>query len=123
MPSGFDDAVAWFERISDGLVLLEEFPLDEVREAVGGFGRRVRAHSEAAGSPGTRTDRDGRIAADHRRFLTSVEQLDWLLRIVEQEDHGGHRQALGQYGRLLTESLRRHRREERAGSAPPRGAG
>jgi len=49
--------------------------------------------------------------------VTSIEQLWWFYRVVEGEDHGGHRQALGQYGRILAEALRRHRAEERAFAA------
>ncbi len=74
--------------------------------------------------PPTRIDARRGLAADHERFRTSVQQLWWFYAIVEREDHGGNRQALGQYGRLVCEALRRHRAEERGvGGFDPVGDG
>lgn len=120
-PTGFDDLVEWLEAWSYNLVLLEEYPLPDVQEAVRSVSAAVRSH-------GVSTDRwltsvrpeDEEVlrgvrllVSDHAWFATSVEQFAWFLHIVEREDHGGHRQALGQYGRILAEALRRHRRDER----------
>lgn len=54
-----------------------------------------------------------RLRADHERFETSAEQLRWFWSIVERDDHGGNRQALGQYWKILLEALARHLSEER----------
>jgi hypothetical protein len=130
-PAEFDAAIVWFERLSTDLVLLAEYPLSEVRAAVEEFGSKVRHHVREFGdlleqrdSPsGPAREARSLLRADHAWFATSVEQLDWFFRIVANEDHGGHRQALGQYGRVFTESLRRHRAEERAFlNAPSTGA-
>lgn len=53
-----------------------------------------------------------RLESDHRIFPTSIEQLEWLLQIVRNDDHGGNRQALGQYWKLLLEALTRHLDDE-----------
>jgi hypothetical protein len=119
-PEGFDALVDWFELVSYNLVLLEDYPLEEVRSAVATVVRAIETHLRtttriALSSPeGTRelADRARILVADHEWFRTSVEQLWWFLGVVEREDHGGHRQALGQYGRVLCESVRRHRAEE-----------
>jgi hypothetical protein len=122
VPHEFDEVVDWFEHVSTALVLLAEFPLSEVERATREFERRVRGHLEEFGrkldqtrpSPGVAADARALLRADHAWFGTSIDQLDWFYRIVANEDHGGHRQALGQYGRVFTEALRRHRAEERA---------
>lgn len=121
VPADFDELIDWLERWSYNLVLLEEYPLTEVRSALDAVDRAVRDHR-------TETDRKLRllpeasdeaargkkvILSDHDWFETSLEQFWWFYRVVEKEDHGGHRQALGQYGRVLAESLRRHRADER----------
>jgi hypothetical protein len=121
-PEEFDAVLDWFERVSSALVLLAEFPLEEVERAVREFESRVRRHVRESGSrldasappPGPAADARALLRADHAWFATSIEQLDWFFRIVANEDHGGHRQALGQYGRVFTEALRRHRADERA---------
>ena len=119
-PTDFDALVDWFELVSYALVLLEEFRLPEIRAAVSKIEGAVLAHVSA--SPGTPRGTSGKsrvselerlVDADHVWFRTSLEQLRWFLSVVERDDHGGNRQALGQYGRLLAESLRRHRRDER----------
>ncbi len=121
-PPGFDAFVDWFERVSDRLVLLETYPLDDLRTWVGAVGERVRRHARpedpllaslCLGLPGL-ASRAELLIADHAWFQTSTEQLAWFLAVVEREDHGGHRQALGQYGRVYAESLRHHRDRERA---------
>ena len=120
-PADFDDFVEWLERVGAGLVLLDDRPLTELGPMLATVAPRVRAHVDAA-EPAI-LERAGRepseseatmLVADHRWFEISLEQLDWFYRIIERDDHGGHRQALGQYVRLLAESLRRHRWRERA---------
>jgi hypothetical protein len=119
-PADLDERVAWFDRVSQGLVLLEEYPLESVRTAVRAIHRSIQEHLDA--SEGAVPDPSaavlspswGPIRRDHDRFRISLEQLRWFLEVVEHEDHGGNRQALGQYGRLLTESFRVHRDLERA---------
>lgn len=121
-PPGFDDVVDWFEQVSYGLVLLEEYPLPDVRAATESLKGAVRTHIRGTrlptpfrASPVTPIAQERvLLESDHIWFGTSLDQLDWFYRIVEREDHGGHRQALGQYGRVLAESLRRHRTHERA---------
>ena len=120
----------WFERISSGLVLLEEYPREDLRATVELLDRAVRAHvrrfdarwGRGGAAPGAPVELRAVLDADHARFLVSVEQLRWFFQIVEGEDHGGHRQALGQYGRVLAEALRRHRRDERSYLAAVRSA-
>ncbi len=119
-PSDFDELFSWFELVSYNLVLLEEYPLGSVRTACALSGAALRSHSAepVAALPRGPVDYALRemarlLLADHAWFERSVEQLDWFLGIVEREDHGGHRQALGQYGRILAESVRRHRKDER----------
>jgi len=118
-PTDFDALIDWFELVSYALVLLEEFSLTEIRCAVARIEAAVLAH--VSSSPTTRRDLAGGnrlselrkvVDADHVWFRISLEQLRWFLSVVERDDHGGNRQALGQYGRLLGESLRRHRRDE-----------
>jgi hypothetical protein len=121
-PEEFDHVVDWFERISAGLVLLADYALPDVEGSVREFERRVAAHLVEYGArldamrprAGPATDARALLRADHAWFATSLEQLGWFYRIVANEDHGGHRQALGQYGRVFAESLRRHRADERA---------
>jgi hypothetical protein len=120
-PRGFDELIDWFERWSYRLVLLEEYPLSEVRAALVAVSDAVTAHRLSAEGwiamlPATDSEatRGAKVLqSDHERFETSLEQLWWFFRVVEKEDHGGHRQALGQYGRVLAEALSRHRAEER----------
>jgi len=122
-PNDFDELVEWFDRISKALVLLEEIPLPAVRRAVSAIADGVTSHCESRRDPDLRRSQGGPDAArhshvlraDHDRFATSVQQLWWFYGVVEREDHGGNRQALGQYGRLLSEALRQHRVEERPG--------
>jgi hypothetical protein len=120
-PGELDALVDWFDRVSHALVLLDDMPLSDVRGAVAAFSAAVTAHRETDGGlSASDVPQDAGLLAgrqvlreDHDRFASSVRQLWWLCGIVEHEDHGGNRQALGQYGRLAAEALRRHRAEER----------
>ena len=119
-----DDAVERFDRFAHGLVHLEPMALSEVGATVRRFVAIVDRHLGPAGVADARRDRGaphGReraalLSREHDRFRVSLEQLTGLLGVVENDDHGGHRQALGQYGRLLVDALRTHRADERAGS-------
>lgn len=120
-PAEFDDLIDWLERWSYALVLLEEYPLPDLRLAVSAVARAFGRH-RVASDPWLTSIRpeDEEISQgvrvmlhDHEWFVASLEQLDGYLRVVEADNHGGHRQALGQYGRVLAEAMRRHRREER----------
>jgi hypothetical protein len=119
-PSEFDPLIGWLEAASDGLVHLEPYRLDELRamvrrvaDVVATHTREYNARLGAAPPPEGRPATGALLRADHAWFSVSLEQLAWFFGIVENEDHGGHRQALGQYGRLLAEALRRHRDLER----------
>jgi len=129
-PAAFDELVDWLEAWSYGLVLLEEYPRPDVLAAVTSVDRAVRAHRAsfdpwliALHAEDEETSRAIRVlVSDHQWFETSIEQFWWFFRVVDKEDHGGHRQALGQYGRVFAEALRRHRADERrlgAGRSPP----
>ena len=119
-PSAFDELVDWLENWSYALVLLENYPLSDLRAAVASVESAIRVHREATDPWITsllgeheEIARTARVVLhDHTWFATSLDQLEGFLRVVEGEDHGGHRQALGQYGRVLAEALRRHRRDE-----------
>jgi hypothetical protein len=120
-PRQFDEKVEWLEQWSYGLVLLEEYPLADLRAAIVEIERAVRAHRVTADrwvlplrNSDEETARGAKVVlSDHAWFETSLEQFWWFFRVVEKEDHGGHRQALGQYGRVLAEALRRHLDDER----------
>ncbi|MFI5413576.1 MAG: hypothetical protein ACHQ0I_03195 [Candidatus Lutacidiplasmatales archaeon] len=120
-PLDFDELVEWLERWSYRLVLLEEYPLHEIRSAIEAAETAVRGHRLSydpwvLALSATEEGRAGEarvILSDHEWFVTSLDQFWWFFHVVSNEDHGGHRQALGQYGRVLAEALRRHRRDER----------
>lgn len=121
-PTELSDLVDWFERISYGLVILETYSLDQIRSAVDRFESAVRHHTEHTTLPPVRgpADRLGIVLrADHRWFSQSFDQLRWFFGLVERDDHGGNRQALGQFGRLVTESVRRHLADEQQYVRPP----
>jgi hypothetical protein len=126
-PSDFDELIEWFELVSYNLVLLTDYRLDQVRRAIAAMDTGISVHLAHAGPlevlvpNGTHVESalELVLASDHVWFQSSREQLAWSLRIVEVDDHGGNRQALGQYGRVLTEALRRHRRDERQRLAGP----
>ncbi len=126
--------------MAQGLVRLEDFPLDRLVQEVDRLGRYLQEHSDAWDSfPGGPRDGaggqpSGRVHWDalrehHRTFRTSSEQVRWFLDVVLREDHGGHRQALGQYWRLVVEALEWHLAAEREsllpnpGPSAPAGAG
>lgn len=129
-PPGVDALVEWFDRFGSELVRLAEYPLPVVEAAVETFSAAVRAHLAAADPPdgfgvgSLRPVRERLLEGEHARFRTSLEQLAWFLSVVRGEDHGGHRQALGQYMRVLAEAFRLHRDEEdpRPSRAPDRSA-
>ena len=124
VPREFDALVEWVDRVSRNLVLLEAYSLPEVASWVDAVDRAVRDHLSTypeltlSRSVGRRDDDSAALRRtleeDHARFRVSLDQLRWFFRVVEEDDHGGNRQALGQYGRVLAEALRRHRRDERA---------
>ena len=119
-PAELDPLIDWFERVSHRLVLLEEYALEDLARMVRTVGSAVALHGEVedprlAALPRSSAEAEAlvrRLRADHAWFRSSTAQLEWFLSIVENEDHGGHRQALGQYGRVYAESLRRHRADE-----------
>jgi len=120
-PAGFDELIEWLEKWSYRLVLLEEYSIADLRAALRRVQQGVRAHGKEADprpyAPFGADEEAERLVmvvrSDHEWFERSVEQFDWFLQVVEREDHGGHRQALGQFGRVFAEALRRHRRDER----------
>jgi hypothetical protein len=120
VPRDFDALVDWLEAWSYNLVLLEGYSLPHVQRAVHSVSAAVRAHCASADRwLGTIRRDDEEVArgvelvlSDHVWFSASVEEFLGLLHVVEGEDQGGHRQALGQYGRILAEALHRHRRDE-----------
>ncbi len=135
-PPQFDALVEWVDRVSRDLVLLEDYSLEEVSSWVGAVDQGVRHHLTLYGRlrppDGGRPGADAlatlrrTLEDDHARFRVSLEQLRWFHQVVVHDDHGGNRQALGQYGRVLAEALRRHRDDERryragtgGGPSPP----
>ncbi len=114
------------EAYARRLVLLDEVSPEELETEIARFHTTVLLeHAERLGprldrilrSPDAGAPRQElarRLAQDHQRLATSENQLRWYLGIVEREPHGGNRQALGQYWRVLLEALERHRDEELA---------
>jgi hypothetical protein len=117
-PSGLDARIDWFDQIGAELVRLATYPLPDLERALSTFDGTVRAHlsDPGSGAPSVERPRPGGgshlLESEHERFVTSLEQLWWFYSIVERDDHGGHRQALGQYMRIFAEALRRHRDDE-----------
>jgi hypothetical protein len=106
--------------IADGLVLLHDHPLRVLQREADRLRQRLLGHhpgsmewmlreTEAAGGDRAASRR---IRSEHERFTSSLAQLDWLLTIVRENDHGGNRQALGQYWRILLGSMVPHMEEE-----------
>ncbi len=112
-PSEALAAVRAFDQFSRELVLLADYRLEEVERTVRGFQRSVREQLDRLATPGGAAAVPAMDAGERARFREAVDELDWFLGILRRDDHGGHRQALGQYGRLLCEAL-----EDRLG--PPR---
>lgn len=114
--AGLDARLDAFDHFAVGLVRLEPYPLEEVRRTVEGFCSELERHLRESRRRGVVTPRDARaeelLRSEHDRFPASVEELRALLDVVVHDDHGGHRQALGQYGRILVEALRAHRADE-----------
>lgn len=112
--------LATWRRLPDDLVHLEPIPADELdraaRELASAFERhRMRLDLWLATSmdahPASRR-RAERLLADHEQFGESILELRALREIVRRDGHGGNRQALGQYWRLVWEALARHVTEE-----------
>jgi hypothetical protein len=126
----FDRRLDRFERLSGSLVLLDDRPFDRLRREIHEFSAALTRHVEEGlprsfggrVRPGAPPGALERLLEEHERFRGSVVELRGLLDVVGRDDHGGHRQALGQYGRVLAEALRRHRAEERTLEALPAGA-
>ncbi len=106
--------------LSDGLVLLHAIAATTLERSVAKLETVLKEHQTAFGAwtshrrfPGP----DARVAdlvrGDHGTFFSSIDQLHWLLGIVRRDDHGGNRQALGQYWRVLLEAMGRHSDDER----------
>ncbi|HEV2316833.1 MAG TPA: hypothetical protein VGV89_04580 [Thermoplasmata archaeon] len=106
-------------RIASALVRTEEIPVEELEAEIAGLERCLLGdHLEGAEETGDgsrpRSGRPSRsLERDHEIFATSVGELRGLLEIVRRDPHGGNRQALGQYWKIVLEALDRHLREER----------
>ncbi len=100
-PRTLPDLIPWFEQFSRGLVRLAHPSIAEIQTAIDALDSALRV-----GAPPPMTS--GTPAPDAGPWREALEQLHWLLGIVERDDHGGNRQALGQYGLLVAESLRAH---------------
>jgi hypothetical protein len=106
--------------VADGLVLLHDHSLsvlqretDRLRERLlerhpGSMEWMLRETETTGGDRAA----SRRLRAEHERYRASLAQLDWLLTIVRENDHGGNRQALGQYWRILLGSIVPHVEEE-----------
>ncbi|MFZ0892257.1 MAG: hypothetical protein WB778_07365 [Thermoplasmata archaeon] len=105
-----------FDRLSYGLVLLENKLVEEIGIAIRRLRAAVEQHVENSrgqgrfevGDAASDSSRRREIADDHARFRTSLAELATLFEIIRRDDHGGNRQALGQYGKILSEALRIH---------------
>jgi hypothetical protein len=109
------------QPIAEGLVLLREFPelvlaraIEDLRVGV------TRNHPRAAEPMLHRSERDGSLEAEkgrqlrreHAMFESSFFELDHYRERAKVDPHGGNRQALGQYWRLVLEALERHLADE-----------
>jgi hypothetical protein len=122
-------------ELAERLVRLEDVPLPELDREVRLLRRSLLFEHSRGTEPWLRdmerqapaqAHRVDRLRSDHRIFRSSMEQLEWFRSIVEAEDHGGNRQALGQYWKILIESILRHLEEEwdlASGGAEPGRAG
>jgi len=108
------------EALAEELVRLEDFSLavlrDEILALRGSVGEGHSSLMKLAWNspePGVLdTKAVAQLESDHARYRTSLDQLEWFLAVVARENHGGHRQALGQYWKILLESLVTHVTEE-----------
>ena len=100
--------------IADALVLLESVPLVRLEREVRRLDRALLREHVVRSRVGLRLpgsaskeerQRAERLLADHRLFVTSLEQLHELNVVVATDGHGGNRQALGQYWKILLESI------------------
>jgi hypothetical protein len=115
--------------MSCGLVLLEPYSIEEIEDRVRSFSGSLHRHLNASqrirrtGSPAgvSGTVERGTFEVDHARFLNSLRELSTLLDIVRRDGHGGNRQALGQYGKILAEAVRIHLLGEDAEESTYRG--
>lgn len=112
------EELAAFESLSRGLVLLEEIPEAELFERIARFDKLLREHLNGAAPSLEQGPPDGPLGEEHRRFVEAVGVLEWLGGIVAHDGHGGNRQALGQYGKILSEALRDHLDREEGTEAP-----
>jgi hypothetical protein len=110
-------AASQLERHCEELVALGAIPLEEVRGAVDAL-----EHELVVRHPGLVEGRlrvlrrlgpaAQRLERDHERFPEGFTEIRGLLDVAERDDHGGNRQAVGQYGRILLEAVLRHLSEE-----------
>ncbi len=109
------------ESIAEGLVLSEAIERAGIGREYRALERTLLVDHPVAVEPElerlrsadrTLAARAGLLMEEHERFRQSLDQLAWLRGIIDREDHGGHRQALGQYWRLVLEALRRHLDDE-----------
>ena len=116
-------AAEQLERHSEELVALATTPVEVLRRTVAHLERELlhdhpalvarRLRELCLIGPGP-----ARLVQDHGRFPEGFAELRGLLHVLEQDDHGGNRQAVGQYGRVLLEAIRRHLVEEELLLAP-----
>ncbi|MCI4319819.1 MAG: hypothetical protein L3J87_04090 [Thermoplasmata archaeon] len=110
---------AALDRHSEELVALAPTPVHDVRRSVANLeAELLEAHPPLVARWLRESDLTGaeadRLASDHRWFPEGFAEIRGLLDVVERDDHGGNRQAVGQYGRILLEAIRRHLSEEEA---------
>ncbi|HEV2165524.1 MAG TPA: hypothetical protein VGS23_00880 [Thermoplasmata archaeon] len=111
----------WSE-LPDDLVLLREVPEGEIVRLERSLSAGLSAHrsavdpllQEATAHAWRRSASPQVLRREHEMFEVSMRELGGLITLVREDGHGGNRQALGQYLRLLWEALRRHVRDEEA---------
>jgi hypothetical protein len=112
-------------NLADDLVLLGEQDRRELELAENEMVEVLERHRSLTDpilrhlSPGTRVGSVGRetLLDEHERFAYSLQALHELIEVVRTDGHGGNRQALGQYWRLVWEALRVHGEDEDIGLA------